>query len=288
MSDMMICAQNLNKQYGDFNALTDINFDIKSGEIVGLLGPNGAGKTTLLRSMLGLLPYTGQISICGINPKKERLKLLEHLCFISDVATLPNWMSVEQAIQYVDGVHPRFDKKLAEKLIRDTNIQFHSKVSALSKGMVTQLHLALVMAIDAKVLILDEPTLGLDIVNRKHFYTRLLEDYFDENKTIIISTHQIEEIQHIISELMIINDGKIVTKIPFNTYADTYIQLQCGAEQVDKAKALNPIFEQKDFNGYRFIYENTNRDALQQLGVVNTPDISDVFIATIKKEKENA
>jgi ABC-2 type transport system ATP-binding protein len=207
MSDMMICAQNLNKQYGDFNALTDINFDIKSGEIVGLLGPNGAGKTTLLRSMLGLLPYTGQISICGINPKKERLKLLEHLCFISDVATLPNWMSVEQAIQYVDGVHPRFDKKLAEKLIRDTNIQFHSKVSALSKGMVTQLHLALVMAIDAKVLILDEPTLGLDIVNRKHFYTRLLEDYFDENKTIIISTHQIEEIQHIISELMIINDG---------------------------------------------------------------------------------
>lgn len=283
MSAPLISVNNVNKAYGNFEALSDVNFNIAPGQIVGLLGPNGAGKTTLLKALLGLLPYSGSIDICGLNPRKHRIELLKQLCFISDVATLPKWMTVAQAISYVAGVHPKFNKSLAERLIQESDIPFHKKVAELSKGMVTQVHLSLVMAIDAKILILDEPTIGLDIVHRKHFYTKLLEDYFDEHKTIIISTHQIEEIQHIISELMIINKGKIITQIPFDTFAERYVQLKCGAEQLDDAMALQPIYQTKDFNGYRCIYENADKHALEQLGTISTPDISDVFVASIEK-----
>lgn len=284
MNSALISVENVNKAYGDFTALTDVNFHIEPGQIVGLLGPNGAGKTTLLKALLGLLPYSGKIDICGLNPRKHRIELLRQLCFISDVATLPKWMTVAQAINYVDGVHPKFNKSLAQKMITEADIPFHKKVAELSKGMVTQVHLALVMAIDAKILILDEPTIGLDIVHRKLFYTKLLEDYFDENKTIIISTHQVEEIQHIISELMIINKGKIVTQIPFENFAERFVQLKCQPENMDKAEALKPIYKTKDFNGYRYIYENVDRISLSELGVLSTPDISDVFIACIEKE----
>ena len=254
MSRSLISVENVNKSYGEHQALSDVNFHIDSGQIVGLLGPNGAGKTTLLRALLGLLPYSGQINICGLNPRKQRIKLLEQLCFISDVATLPKWMTVNQAIDYVDGVHPKFDKRLAEKLIKESEIPFNSKVAELSKGMVTQVHLSLIMAIDAKVLVLDEPTIGLDIIHRKQFYTKLLEDYFDEDKTIIISTHQIERFT-IISELMIINKGKIITQIPFDTFAERYVQLQCHADNLEQALALKPISQHREFNGYRCIYE---------------------------------
>jgi len=284
MTAPLISVENVNKSYGNFQALSDVNFNIAPGQIVGLLGPNGAGKTTLLKALLGLLPYSGRIDVCGLNPRKQRIELLKQLCFISDVATMPKWMTVAQAIKYVDGVHPAFNKSLAEKLLQNADIPFHKKVSELSKGMVTQLHLSLVMAIDAKILILDEPTIGLDIVHRKQFYTKLLEDYFDENKTIIISTHQVEEIQHIISELMIINKGKIITQIPFDTFSERYVQLKCHADKIDAAMSLKPIYKTKDFNGYRCIYENVDATALEELGTLSTPDISDVFVASVEKE----
>ena len=288
MSAPLISVENVSKFYGNFEALSKINFNITSGQIVGLLGLNGAGKTTLLKALLGLLPYSGKISILGLNPRKHRVELLNQLCFISDVATLPKWMTVAQAIEYVEGVHPKFNKALAEKLCLEAAIPFHKKVAELSKGMVTQVHLSLVMAIDTKILILDEPTIGLDIVHRKQFYAKLLEDYFDENKTIIISTHQIEEIQHIISELMIINKGKIITQIPFDTFSQRYIQLRCDANHLDHAIALKPIYKIKDLNGYRCIFEDIDRLALAQLGTLSTPDISDVFVATIEKDEASS
>ena len=208
----VISAKNVNKSYGDFKALNDVNFELEKGRILGLIGPNGAGKTTLLKAVLGLTNYSGDLKVLGLDPHKQRDELMQRVCFVADVAVLPRWIKVSQAIDFVEGVHPKFNRELCEKYLKETKIKRDSKVKALSKGMVAQLHLALIMAIDADLLILDEPTLGLDILYRKSFYESLLNDYFDSERTIIITTHQVEEIEHILSDLVFIQDGEIVLR----------------------------------------------------------------------------
>src|SRR5947208_16568632 len=275
----VIEARGLRKAYGGNVALDGVDLRVEEGRILGLIGPNGAGKTTALNAMLGLTRYEGELRVLGRNPWAERDQLMCDVCFIADVAVLPRWMRVSQALAYVAGVHPRFDRAKAEALLAKTTIKHASKIRELSKGMVTQLHLALVMSIDARLLVLDEPTLGLDILFRKQFYDSLLNDYFDRSRTIVVSTHQVDELQHILTDLMFIDRGRIVLDCSMEEFDSRYVEVTVNPDQVAAARALKPIYERQVFGRSTVVFDRGNRDQLASLGEVHTPSIADVFVA---------
>ena len=278
----VLSARGLTKRYGKSVAVDDISFDIPAGRIVGLIGPNGSGKTTTLKAALGLVPFEGQLSVLGLDPRTQRDQLMQDVCFIADVAILPRWLKVGDAIDFVAGVHPRFDRKKAERYLANTKLKPSMKVKEMSKGMVVQLHLALVMAIDAKLLVLDEPTLGLDIIYRKQFYQNLLEDYFDENKTIVITTHQVEEIEHILTDLMFIRDGKIVLAASMEELGERYTEVMVPADKVNAANALQPIDQRAVFGKAVMLFDGVSRTQLAALGETRNPSVADLFVATMK------
>jgi len=278
-------ARGLRKAYGTTIALDGINLRVEEGRILGLIGPNGAGKTTVLNAILGLTLYQGELRVLGRDPWTEREQLMRDVCFIADVAVLPRWMRVSQALDYVAGVHPRFDRAKAEGFLTKTTIRRESKVRELSKGMVTQLHLALVMAIDARLLVLDEPTLGLDILFRKQFYDSLLNDYFDRNRTIVVATHQVEEIQNVLTDVMFINRGKIVFSCSMEELESRYLEVTVNPERLAATRALGPIHERQVFGRSILLFDAVNRqqmaEQLPNLGDVRTPSIADLFVAVM-------
>ncbi len=274
-------AHGLRKAYGGTVALDGINLQVEEGRIVGLIGPNGAGKTTALNSILGLTSYEGTLRVLGRDPWSQRADLMRDVCFIADVAVLPRWMRVSQALDYVAGVHPRFDRAKAEGFLTKTNLRRTSKVRELSKGMVTQLHLALVMAIDAKLLVLDEPTLGLDILYRKQFYDSLLNDYFDRSRTILVTTHQVDEIQNILTDVMFIDRGRIVFSSEMDAFEARYAEVAVNPENLAAARALGPMSERPGFGRSMLLFAGVDRQRLAELGEVRTPSIADVFVAVI-------
>ena len=274
-------ARGLRKVYGKTVALDGIDLRVEEGRILGLIGPNGAGKTTALNAILGLIPYEGKLSVLGRDPWNERDQLVRDVSFIADVAVLPRWIRVSQAIQFVAGVHPRFDPKKAEAFLAKTTIKQTSKVRELSKGMVTQLHLALVMALDVKLLVLDEPTLGLDILYRKQFYDSLLNDYFDGTRTILVTTHQVEEIQDVLTDLMFIDRGRIVLECSMEEFERRYTQVMVNPENLEAARALKPISERQVFGRSILLFDGVDRQKLAPLGEVRTPGIADLFVAVM-------
>ena len=278
----VISAKGLTKRFGKTIAVDNISFEIPAGRIVGLIGPNGSGKTTALKAILGLTPFEGTLSVLGLDPRTQRDELMQHVCFIADVAILPRWLSVGNAVDFVAGVHPKFDRAKAERYLASTKLKPTLKVKEMSKGMVVQLHLALVMAIDAKLLVLDEPTLGLDILYRKQFYQHLLEEYFDENKTIVVTTHQVEEIEHILSDLMFIRDGKIVLSSTMDDVGTRFVEVMVSADTADAARALKPIDERQVFGKSVMLFDGVPRETLAALGEARTPGIADIFVATMK------
>ncbi len=280
--DAIIHAQGIRKTYGKKIALDNIDLTIPAGRIVGLIGPNGAGKTTLLKGILGLAQVDGSLHVLGLNPFTERVKLLEDVSFIADTAILPRWIKVSEALDYVEGVHPKFSREKAMGFLAKTNIALNSKVKALSKGMVTQLHLALIMAIDSKLLVLDEPTLGLDIIFRKRFYESLLNDYYDAKKTIFITTHQVEEIEGILTDLIFINNGKILLELPMEDLPNKFSELQVDAANKEGALALKPIHIRTTLGGYSMVFEDVDMEKLQVLGKVSTPSVADLFVAKMQ------
>ena len=278
----LVSARNVSKFYGDVRAVDDISFDIEKGKITGLIGPNGAGKTTLLKAVLGLTDCQGSLSVLGLDPFRQRKELMQNICFIADVAVLPRWIRVKQLLDFIENVHPRFSRSRAEELLTQTKIRANSKVRQLSKGMVTQLHLSIITAIDAKLLVLDEPTLGLDIIFRKEFYGNLLNDYFDGERTIIITTHQVEEIENLLTDLMFINDGKIVLNTSMEDLPEQYVELLASGDNADAARRLNPIYEREVFGKNVLMFEGVSRDRLQGLGEIRTPGVADLFVAKVK------
>jgi ABC-2 type transport system ATP-binding protein len=285
-------ARGLRKSFGTTIALDGVDLQVEEGRILGLIGPNGAGKTTALNAIVGLTPYQGELKVLGRDPWSERDLLMRDVCFISDVAVLPRWIRVSQTLDYVDGVHPRFDRSKAESFLAKTTIGPTRKVRELSKGMVTQLHLALVMAIDAKLLVLDEPTLGLDILYRKQFYDSLLNDYFDRNRTIVVATHQVEEIQHVLTDLMFINRGRIVFNSSMEEVESRYMEVMVNPEQVAAARALKPMHERQGFGRSILLFDlksdRVDRQQLAALGEVHTPSIADVFVAVMSSQNSVA
>jgi ABC-2 type transport system ATP-binding protein len=275
----VIEARGLRKSFGTTVALDGVNLRVAEGRILGLIGPNGAGKTTALDAILGLTQYQGELRVLGRNPWVERDQLMRDVCFIADVAVLPRWMRVSQALDYVAGVHPRFDRTKAEGFIAKTDIKRTSKIRELSKGMVTQLHLALVMAIDARLLVLDEPTIGLDILYRKQFYDSLLNDYFDRNRTIVVTTHQVEDVQNVITDLMFMSRGRIVLDCSMEEFESRYLELTVHPEQVTAARALKPISERKLLGRSTMLFDHADRRQLTALGEVRAPGIADLFVA---------
>jgi len=278
----VIAARGLTKRYGKNTAVDHIDFEIPAGRIVGLIGPNGSGKTTTLKAALGLIPFEGELSVLGKDPRTERDALMEDVCFIADVAILPRWLRVRDALDFVEGIHPRFSRAKAEAYLARTKLGADQKVKQMSKGMIVQLHLALVMAIDAKLLVLDEPTLGLDIMYRKQFYQHLLEDYFDEGKTIVITTHQVEEVEHILSDLMFIRDGKIVLASTMDEIGQRYTELMVGPDKVGAANALGPIDKRTVFGKSVMLFDGVPRAQLDVLGETRNPSVADLFVATMK------
>jgi ABC-2 type transport system ATP-binding protein len=274
-------ARGLRKTFGKTVALDGVNLCVEEGRILGLVGPNGAGKSTALNAILGLTTYEGELHVLGRDPWRERDRLMRDVCFIADVAVLPRWLRVSQALDYVGGVHPRFDRAKAERFLAKTTIQRASKVRELSKGMVTQLHLALIMAIDARLLVLDEPTLGLDILFRKQFYDSLLNDYFDGTRTIVVTTHQVEEIQHVLTDLMFINRGRIVLNCSMEEFAEDYLEVTVHPAQAGAARALRPMHERQVFGRSILLFDHADREQLAALGEVRTPSIADVFVAVM-------
>jgi ABC-2 type transport system ATP-binding protein len=274
-------ARGLRKAFGSTIALDGIDLRVEEGRILGLIGPNGAGKTTALNAMLGLTPYQGELTVLGRNPWTERDLLMREVCFIADVAILPRWLRVSQALDYVAGVHPRFDRAKAEAFLAKTAVRRSSKVRELSKGMVTQLHLALVMAIDAKLLVLDEPTLGLDILYRKQFYDSLLNDYYDRSRTILVTTHQVEEVQHVLTDLMFINRGRIVLQCSMEEFEIRYLEVQIHPEHLAAARALKPLHERQLMGRSILLFDRADRQQLAALGEVRTPSIADLFVAVM-------
>jgi ABC-2 type transport system ATP-binding protein len=275
-------ATKLTKRYRSTLALDEVDFRIDSGRIIGLIGPNGAGKTTALKAILGLTDFEGSLNVLGMDPRKSREALMREVCFIADVAVLPRWISVEQAVDFVEAIHPRFDRARCEQFLARTKLQPKQKVKQMSKGMIVQLHLALVMAIDARLLVLDEPTLGLDILYRKQFYQNLLEDYFDENKTILVTTHQVEEIEHILTDLMFIRDGRIVLDTDMDSVGERFIEVMVETDHADAARALDPIDERTVFGKHIFLFDGVERERLEALGETRRPSVSDLFVATMK------
>lgn len=281
----LVSAQGVTKKFGSFVAVDNVSFSIESGKILGLIGPNGAGKTTLLKALLGLTDCEGQLSVMGLDPFKQRKELMQNICFIADVAVLPRWIRVTQLLDYVEAIHPNFSRKRAEELLQQTKIMANSKVKQLSKGMVTQLHLSIIMSIDAKLLILDEPTLGLDIIFRKEFYANLLNDYFDEERTILVTTHQVEEIENLLTDIMFINDGKILLDSTMDALADTYTEIAVSGEAADKARGLGPIAENQMFGKSVMLFEGVDREHLQGYGDLRTPSVADLFVAKVKRAR---
>jgi ABC-2 type transport system ATP-binding protein len=272
-------ARGLRKTYGATVALDGVDLVVEEGRILGLLGPNGAGKTTALNAILGLTPCEGELRVVGRDPWTERDLLMRDVCFISDVAVMPRWLRVSCALDFVAAVHPRFDRAKAEGFIAKTDITPRARVRELSKGMVTQLHLALVMAIDARLLVLDEPTLGLDILFRKQFYDSLLNDYFDGKRTILIATHQVEEIQHVLTDVTFINRGKIVFGSTLEDFEARYVEVTVRPDQAEAARTLKPIHERQGIGRSIFLFEGADRAKLAALGEARTPSIADLFVA---------
>ena len=278
----IISAHGLTKRYGRTLAVDHIDLDIPPGRIVGLIGPNGAGKTTALKAILGLATYEGELSVLGKDPSTQRAALMQDVCFIADVAVLPRWIRVHQLIDITEDLHPGFNRERCMQYLAQTKVTTDHKVKQLSKGMVAQLHLALVMAIDAKLLVLDEPTLGLDIIYRKEFYTNLLNDYFDEQRTILITTHQVEEVEHILTDLVFIQDGRIALESTMEEVQERYIELVARPEKALDARHLKPLHERQQFGRHIFLYDNADRAQLEPLGELYTPSVADLFVAKMK------
>lgn len=279
---VLVKARGLGKSYGSLRALDNVDFDIEEGCIVGLIGPNGAGKTTALKAILGLTDFEGELDVLGHDPRISRHRLLQDVCFIADVAVLPRWLKVCNAIDFVEAVHPHFSRERAMHFLDRTKIRLKSKVGELSKGMVTQLHLALIMAIDAKLLVLDEPTIGLDILYRKEFYSTLLNDYFDGKRTIIVTTHQVEEIEKILTHLMFISSGKLTLNRSMEEVAEDYTEILVAPDKAAAAQALNPLHERDVFGKKLYLFEGVSRDKLAELGEIHTPSVADIFVAKMK------
>jgi ABC-2 type transport system ATP-binding protein len=278
-------ARGLRKVFGTTVAIDNVDLRVEEGRILGIIGPNGAGKTTMLNAILGLTAYQGDLKVLGRDPWAERDQLMRDVSFIADVAVLPRWIRVSQLLEYVAGVHPRFDRAKAEGFLAKTTIKHTKKVRELSKGMVAQLHLALVMAIDAKLLVLDEPTLGLDILYRKQFYDSLLNDYFDGKRTIIVTTHQVEEVQDVLTDLIFINHGRIVLECSMEEFESRYVELMVHPDHVAGARSLNPLNERALFGRSIMLFDNVDRGQLSALGDVRTPTIADLFVAVMTNSK---
>jgi ABC-2 type transport system ATP-binding protein len=274
-------ARGLRKAYGATTALDGVDLRVEEGRILGLVGPNGAGKTTALLAMLGLTPYEGELTVLGRDPWRERDELMRDVCFIADVAVLPRWLRVSQALDYMAGVHPRFDRARAEGFLERTTIRTRSRVRELSKGMVTQLHLALVMAVDARLLVLDEPTLGLDLLFRKQFYDALLSDYFDGRRTIVVTTHQVEEVQDLLTDLAFLDRGRIVLACSMEDYEARYLEVMVRGEHLVTARALGPIHERQVLGRTILLFDGADRGRLAAFGDVRTPGIADLFVAVV-------
>ena len=281
-------ARGLRKTFGTTVALDGVNLRVEEGRILGLIGPNGAGKTTLLNAILGLTAYEGELRVLGRDPWAERDQLMRDVCFIADVAVLPRWMRVSQTLDYVAGVHPRFDRAKAEGFLAKTTIRYGSKVRELSKGMVAQLHLALVMAIDARLLVLDEPTLGLDILYRKQFYDSLLNDYYDRSRTIVVTTHQVEEIENVLTDVMFIDRGRIVLSCSLEEFESRFREVAVRPEQAAAARALQPIHERQTLGRSILLFDRVDGLQLATLGDVRTPSIADLFVAIMGKQASQA
>jgi ABC-2 type transport system ATP-binding protein len=288
----VIEARGLRKSFGTTVALDGVDLHVEEGRILGLIGPNGAGKSTVLNAILGLTQYQGELKVLGRDPWTERDQLMRDVCFIADIAVLPRWMRVSQALDYVAGVHPRFDRSKAEGFLAKTDIRHASKIRELSKGMVVQLHLALVMAIDAKLLVLDEPTLGLDILYRKQFYDSLLNDYYDRSRTIVVTTHQVEDIQNVLTDLMFIDRGRIVLRCSMEEFESRYVEVMVNPAQVDAARALRPIYERQVLGRSILFFDLTrdrvDRQQLAALGDVRTPSIAELFVAVMGDKSNQA
>jgi ABC-2 type transport system ATP-binding protein len=284
----VIEARGLRKAFGTTIALDGVDMRVEEGRILGLIGPNGAGKTTALDAILGLTQYQGELRVLGRDPWAERDQLMRDVCFISDVAVLPRWMQVSQALDYVAGVHPRFDRAKAEGFLAKTDIKRSSKIRELSKGMVTQLHLALVMAIDARLLVLDEPTIGLDLLYRKQFYDSLLNDYFDRNRTIVVTTHQVEDVQHVLTDLMFINRGRIVLTCTMEEFESRYLEVTVHPQHIAAARALKPIHEHQMLGRSLLLFDGVDRKQLATLGDVRTPSIAELFVALMGNQAGQA
>src|SRR4051794_23997470 len=278
----VIEARGLKKAYGATTAVDSVNFAIQPGRIVGLIGPNGAGKTTLFKAILGLTQFEGELRVLGRDPRSERNELMQDVCFIADVAVLPRWLRVSQALDFVAGVHPRFDRSRATEFLKKTDIKLTSRVRELSKGMVTQLHLALILAIDARLLVLDEPTLGLDLLFRRQFYDTLLNDYFDKERTILLTTHQVEEIENLLTDVIFINHGRIALDSPVEGLAERYAQVNVNPDQAVRAREMKPFYEREVFGRVAMFYEDRSPDELGALGEVRTPSIADLFVAKMQ------
>ncbi len=278
----IVVARGLCKRYGTTVALDHVNLNIEAGRIVGLVGPNGAGKTTALKAILGLAEFDGELSVLGMDPRTHRDELMQQVCFIADVAVLPRWIRVAELVDFVGGVHPRFSREKCQAFLARTKIQPTQRVRELSKGMIVQLHLALVMAIDAKLLVLDEPTLGLDILYRKEFYNRLLSDYFDHEKTILVTTHQIEEVEHILTDLLFIREGRIVLDASMDAVGERFAEVMVHPEEAEAARALKPLHERQIFGKYIFLFDGADRARLAQLGELHKPSVADLFVATMQ------
>ncbi len=278
----MISAKKLNKHFGPTRAVDNVSFDITAGEIVGLIGPNGAGKSTLLKSLLGLIRYEGDLQVLGQSPRQNRSRLLESLSYIADVASLPEWISVKKLLNFMDGIHPGFDRALTLRFLERTDVRPSHKVKALSKGMKTQLHLALIMGINSRLLVLDEPTLGLDIIFRTEFYETLANDYFNQERSILVTTHQVEEIEQYLSRVMFIHHGRILFDMAKQDIANTFKRLTVDADQLQQAKELNPIYCRVSGEKHVLIFENRSADTLQQLGQTDVPGLAELFVAKVK------
>jgi ABC-2 type transport system ATP-binding protein len=278
----IIEARDLSKRYGSFVALDHVNFSLQPGRIVGLIGRNGAGKTTALKAILGLTPYQGSVQVLGMEPARDRNALMSQVCFIADAAVLPRWLTVAHALDYVAGVHPRFDRARAEAVLATTSIRRGSRVGELSKGMITQLHLALILAIDARLLVLDEPTLGLDLIYRRQFYDTLLNDYFDKERTILLTTHQVEEVENLLTDVLFIDRGKLVLDSAIDDLPARFQQLTVAAGKIEAARALAPFHVRELFGRTIMLYENRPPDSLAGLGELRTPTIADLFVAKMQ------
>ena len=285
-SDLVIKASGVVKSYDGNNALNGIDIEVTSGQILGLIGPNGAGKSTFLQSVLGLVNTEGTLDVLGMDPRKDRHKLLKDVCSITDVAVLPKWMTVNQVLFYVEGVHPGFNLEKCLSILSRTNIKRDSKIKTLSRGMVVQLHLSIVMAIDAKLLVLDEPTLGLDLVYRKEFYSQLIEDYYDGDRTILISTHQVEEIEGVLSDAIFMNQGRVVMQDSIESINKKFLELRPNQDSIEEAKSLGPIHHRVELGREVFLFEDCDVSKLSELGELRPPVIADLFMAIMEKTRK--